>query len=117
MKKVLWLDDIRNPFESRWDKYISDHINGSVLVEWVKSYGEFVRKITTDSLPDYIFFDHDLGTGKSGMGCMKFLVSYIQDNDLDPNDVTVLFQTSNPVGRENMESLYNSYKNYYRAQN
>lgn len=113
MKKVLWLDDTRNPFEPKWDKYISERVSGSLLVEWVKSYREFVREITTDSLPDYIFFDHDLGIGKSGMDCMKFLVSYIQDNELDPYTVAVLFQTSNPVGRENMESLFNSYKDYY----
>lgn len=108
-KQVLWLDDMRCPTEFGWDKYISFYCRDDYDVTWVKSYDEFVNFISTNELPHYIFFDHDLGMNKSGMDCMKYLVNYLQDNNINPHSVIVRSQSSNPVGRENMLSLFNCF--------
>lgn len=64
MKKLLWLDDIRSPFEllpggSTW--LVFSPIKSSFETYWVKSYNEFVDWIKINGLPDGICFDHDLG--------------------------------------------------------
>ena len=42
MKKLLWLDDCRDPFESP-DWLIFSPIGRNVEVTWCKSYDEFVK--------------------------------------------------------------------------
>ena len=44
MKKLLWLDDYRNPFEDNWLNFSPIPIN-QLEVVWVKSYNEFVEWI------------------------------------------------------------------------
>ena len=41
MKKLLWLDDVRNPFENDWLNF--SPIGKNVEVHWVKSYDEFIK--------------------------------------------------------------------------
>src|ERR1035441_9103838 len=99
MKKLLWLDDKRNPLESNWLDF--SPIEQPFEVTWVKSYAEFVKCIKANGLPDAICFDHDLGDEvavdtrakgmskkksrqlkqreKSGMECAKWLVEYCLD--------------------------------------
>ncbi len=59
---LLWLDDIRDPFNTKegWLVFspIIDCDNYEVI--WVKTYNEFVNYITESSLPTGICFDHDL---------------------------------------------------------
>ncbi len=52
MKKLLWLDDFRNP---------ADYVTGEYDISWVKNYAEFCAFINEHGLPDIICFDHDLG--------------------------------------------------------
>lgn len=95
MKKLLWLDDIRDPMEGDWQSY-SPISHDEVI--WVKSYNEFIFWIKTNGLPDAICFDHDLGMDvaalarakgksknaarklkqeeKTGHDCAKWLVNY-----------------------------------------
>lgn len=42
--------------------------------ERVYDYNGFVGFITANGIPDFISFDHDLGPGKTGHDCAKFLV-------------------------------------------
>jgi hypothetical protein len=53
MKKLLWLDDIRNPFENDW--LVLSPIEQPFDVSWVKSYPEFVkwRRQTGIEVPEY----------------------------------------------------------------
>lgn len=94
-KRVLWLDDSRNP------KYF----NGGYLydnyyeVVWVKNYDEFVDSVKTKDF-DKVFFDHDLGMGKNGYDCAKFLVDYCLGNKKPIPDCWS--QSSNPAGRESI---------------
>lgn len=130
MKTLLWLDDIRNPFEDCWVVSYSpiphEELNH---VEWVKSYGEFVEYIKQNGLPTAICFDHDLGMDvaikarekgmskrksrllkqeeKTGLDCAKWLVEYCIDNKQSLPLYNI--QSANPVGKENIDSLLKNY--------
>lgn len=133
MKKLLWLDDYRNPFDIETDWLIFSPIGRDVNVNWVKSYYEFCEWIKINGLPDAICFDHDLGKlietellkngyskkearkmngqEKNGYDCAKFLVEYCLDNNLKIPSYSM--QSGNPVGRENISCLlenYNAFK-------
>lgn len=102
MTNIIWLDDIRNPRQ-----YVSLFSSfGKYKVTWVKSYDEFVSNII-DKLPDVVFFDHDLGLEKSGYDCAKWLIDYCIENNVKPPKYRI--QSANPVGRTNIDSLFNSY--------
>lgn len=114
MKKLLWVDDERDPFENNghWLAY-APFITNDVV--WVKSYDEFVSWIIENGLPDGISFDHDLGDTvnpkeKTGFECAKWLVDYCLDNDSTLPEFTS--QSSNPAGRKNILGLLNNFKKY-----
>lgn len=134
---VLWLDDIRNPWEHQWKRMIDsfDPINVTCPY-WVKNYAEFINWIQLNGLPEIISFDHDLAdehytpeeywndydsskayqesmeyTEKTGYDCAKWLVDYCIDNDIDlPKYYCHSF---NPVGKDNILGLLNNFKKNY----
>ena len=106
-KKLLWLDDYRNPYESDW--LIFSPIGRDVDVIWLKSYNEFIEYIEQNGMPDGICFDHDLGDEKTGYDCAKWLVEYCMDNGLSIPKWNV--QSSNPVGKDNINGLLNNFLN------
>ena len=108
MKKLIWLDDYRNPVENS-DWLIFSPIGTNVEVIWLKSYTEFIDYLNVQGLPDGICLDHDLGdTEKTDYDCAKFLIDYCQDNKLKLPAYNS--QSSNPAGRENIISLLNNFK-------
>ena len=110
MKRLLWLDDRRNPFEGDWLKF--SPIEKPFDTIWIKSYSEFVKWIKQNGLPDGICFDNDLGLDenpeKTGYDCAKWLVEYCLDNGIReiPKWNT---QSSNPAGRDNINGLFVSF--------
>lgn len=121
-KTLLWLDDIRNPFEfyetsdgvKGWLSY--SPISHPFTVVWVKSYEEFVSFIEINGLPDAICFDHDLGisdTGKekTGYDCAKWLVEYCLEHKKQLPLWNV--QSANPVGKDNINGLLFNYEKHY----
>ncbi len=128
-KKLLWLDDIRNPLENDWLVFSPIPLYEIKDIIWVKSYDEFVDWILKNGLPDAICFDHDLGdyqalhsagyidgdlpeTEKTGYDCAKWLVSYC----IEYNQKLPLYniQSSNPIGKENIDKYL---KNYEKLKN
>jgi hypothetical protein len=107
MKKILWLDDFRDP------KYFCTlaPLNNQYKIIWVKSYKEFCDNITECGLPDIICFDHDLGEEKTGYDCAKFVVSYCQEHNLDIPKFDI--QSSNIVGKENIRSVLFSWHKFF----
>ena len=103
LSTILWLDDLRDP---------KDHIQGD-NIHWVKNYKQFIKWIELNGLPDIISFDHDLGGEKSrtGADALRWMLNFIIDNNL--NLPHIKLHTANPIGRQNMESLINSYKKIY----
>lgn len=102
MKKYyahIWLDDFRIP-----------DIPSGENVFWVMDYDKFVSCVM--GLGERIsgcivHFDHDLGEGKDGYDCAKFLINHCIDNGYDVPDHDI--QSANPIGRDNIESLFNTY--------
>lgn len=86
MKKLLWLDDIRNPFigcgwlcdhtRKTAPEFVEWEGDGQEIV-WAQSYNEF--EIALQNGPfDLVCFDHDLGGGPSGYDAAKLLVEVYQ---------------------------------------
>jgi len=88
----LYLDDIRQTPEN---------------FERVYDYDEFVNFINKNGVPEFISFDHDLGEGKTGFDCAKFLVDYCLDNRITKINFHV--HSQNPVGKENIEKLLENF--------
>ncbi len=133
MKKLLWLDDYRNPMERDWLGY--SPIPHPFETIWVKTYEEFVDWITKNGLPDGICFDHDLadehyrvsmynpdkhyndyytdGTfkEKTGYDAAKWLVEYCLDRNISLPICNV--HTMNPIGKENILFILRQYEMYF----
>lgn len=127
-KTLIWLDDVRNPFENDW--LVFSPVNDYEEVLWLKDYNQFVDYIDTKGLPYAICFDHDLSdfqalkfgtdmldevdlpeTEKTGYYCVKYLVDYCLERNLDIPLYNI--QSANPVGKENIDGLLKSYKKYF----
>lgn len=130
MKKILWLDDLRNPFIDLEGKV--PKVKG--IVEWVLNYEQFVQWIEKFGLPDVISFDHDLADEhytpeyfwndyeeskkfqewkgqtyqeKTGMDCAKWLIEYCLDNNKKLPKFFV--HSANPVGADNIKKILENY--------
>ena len=122
MSYNLFLDDFRLP-EMAFNITHNPVYN---KLEWVlvKSYDEFVEYVTEHGLPDLVSFDHDLAdvhydvadpsdadydsfAEKTGNHCVKWMVKYCMDNDLD--FPSFLLHSDNVVGRENMLSYITNF--------
>ncbi|QIG90650.1 hypothetical protein G6R40_13795 [Chryseobacterium sp. POL2] len=88
----LYLDDLRSTPEN---------------FERVYDYDEFVNFINKNGVPEFISFDHDLGEGKTGFDCAKFLVEFCLDNGV--SDINFQVHSQNPVGKENIEKLLGNF--------
>jgi hypothetical protein len=120
-RQLLWLDDIRNPFENNWRSF--SPIMPPFECVWVKSYTEFTDWIIKNGLPEAICFDHDLGIEnvnqelqeeKSGYDCAKWLVNYCLDNHFTLPKWNI--QSANPVGKANIDGLLRSFTKNIRTQ-
>lgn len=107
---MLFLDDIRTidqVYKNKYQEYV--HVfNYEQFCEWIESNG----------LPDIISFDHDLSIDhyagdfskeKTGMDCAKWLVEYCLDNNKECPEFLV--HSQNVVGKQNIFSLLNGFKN------
>lgn len=132
IKRLLWLDDLRNPHEGSWIQKFAPEFNKSDYIIWVLSFKEFTEWIEKNGLPEKICFDHDLGEdvamtlvsqginkkkarevkklAKSGYDCAKWLVDYCIDNKKEIPDWNI--QSANPVGKENINGLLINAKNH-----
>lgn len=117
--KLLWIDDIRDPFLDKEGKVPKE----ASEIHWVLKYHQFVDWITENGLPDIISFDHDLSDihinkstykEKTGMDCAKWLVEYCMDKDLDLPQFYV--HSANPVGADNINGVLNNYKKFRSGQ-
>lgn len=97
MKKRMFLDDCRNPSIENFDIIC-------------RSYNEAIKYVKENGIPDYISFDHDLGTDETGYDFAKWLVnSDIENMYIFPDGFSFNVHSANPIGKRNIESLLNSY--------
>ena len=99
---TMFLDDIRTPKE----KY-------DVIA---RSYDEATSYILKYGMPNFISFDHDLGCDEnsnilnSGYDLAKWLVEQSLNEVLEfPEDFTFQVHSANPIGKNNIKSILNSY--------
>ena len=85
----LFLDDIRE---------INDVYVVKPEQKWkcVRSYKQFIKYIKEYGVPEFLSLDHDLGQGKNGCDCAKWLI----DNGYKIKKFNV--HSSNPVGKKNI---------------
>lgn len=82
-KTLLWLDDILDPNDKRFDWLAFSPVGREVKVIWVKSFLEFTNWIQQNGLPDAICFDSDLGKNSpSGYDCARWLIRYCDQKKL-----------------------------------
>ena len=121
MKKLLWLDDLRNPFLNEELKVPNGNCEWDI--NWVLNFEQFTKWIEMYGLPDAISFDHDLApehytpeyfwsdydaskkyqewkkpfyTEFTGEHCAKWLVDYCNTNKLYLPAYYI--HSANPVG-------------------
>lgn len=122
MKTILWLDDVRNPFNNTQWKAMIQYLKEEYLfifdenepcgIFWAKTQTEFENYIKEHGLPDVISFDNDLGIGNGeGYDCAKWLVEYCMNNNVQLPEWYI--HSTNPVAKENIENLLINFKNYY----
>ena len=103
-KVIYWLDDQRDP------KVFLNRQKGDTVM-WLKTPEEFKNAITAYALPDEIWFDHDLGKSEDGKDCADFLVDFCLGRGLALPEYHS--QSQNPVGKQNILSLLDSYNKFY----
>lgn len=94
--KILFIDDIRNPFD-----YIKDTDN--VLTIIARTSHEAIKALKEYTF-DIIMFDHDLGEDRTGYDIAKYIVS----NQIEIKQGFKI-HSANPVGRFNISQLMTHY--------
>ena len=128
-KYILWLDDMRNPWETplgckkswgeMYSKTIQNNPNDLPYIFWVKDYKEFVeffedlKNNNFDALgmPTEVCFDHDLGYDGTGKDAANYLCNFCMDNNLPLPEYES--HSSNPKGRENILSYLDNFVRVY----
>lgn len=112
MNYGLFLDDERIPSDVTWISLPKTYWFVCHDFDWFKF------SVTEGGMPKFVSFDHDLqdfdkNTGEeyTGMTCLKWLVEYCMDNNL--NIPICFFHTQNPIGKINMETYYNNAVKHY----
>jgi hypothetical protein len=93
----FYLDDYRDPDETYHD---------TKNVDWVvvRSYADAVDWVRANGIPEFISFDHDLGTDESGDTFAKFLIdSHLDGTHKFPVNFDFKVHSANPVGAANIE--------------
>jgi hypothetical protein len=126
MKTLLWLDDVRDPFDKDFTPYVTLYnpfLKEPHKIIWVKNYYDFSTYLHYQDFPDAISFDHDLDTEhydssikpedykeKTGMDCVKLLVGFCEQEDLKLP--ICIYHTANPAGKENMQRYIENAKKH-----
>lgn len=98
----IFLDDERDPPKHRMKEYIiaRSFQDFKDLVDDVALQGESI---------EFISFDHDLGLGKDGMECAKYLVAVDMKSNILRQDFYFFSHSQNPIGARNIENFLWNY--------
>ena len=117
MSYNLFLDDERHPVDSYKgylntleDCFKEDYLNLNWTI--VRTYSDFCNIISTKGLPARISFDHDIADTKEGIDCVKWLLNYCMNNNINLSS-DCRFHTANPTGKMNMSSWIKNFKKNY----
>lgn len=128
MKKLLWLDDVRDPNETIWNNWIAKNAGNpsDYKIFWVKDYVQFVSRVLENGLPHTVCFDHDLAYehyeytpekefqnltwAETGYDCAKWMTEYCKKHNLPFPNYAV--QSANPVGKQRIINLIEDFKKH-----
>lgn len=100
----LFIDDLRTPKQ------------GEYVI--IRSYPEAIGWMRKHGCPQFISFDHDLGSTSdhNGYDIAKWMVNVDLDNDGTwiPDDFEYHVHSANPVGAANITGIFESYLNERR---
>jgi len=102
-KKILWVDDIRNPSDKL--------LQSDAIVDIARSYDEAIDLLESTDY-DTIYLDHDLGdVGWVRERTGYDVVVWIADRNFSGKHVPTeyIMLTSNPVGRARMQGVVDRY--------
>lgn len=110
--EYLYLDDVRNPMQSA--EFTKQDIYLTKMWRIVRNFTEFQQYFKKYGMPKFISFDHDLGveSGCNGFDCALWLTDYCMNNKLTLPEYYV--HSMNPVGRDNIIGLLESFKKYQK---
>lgn len=122
---ILFIDDERDPhttaFSPSWRAESRLPPLGSVLRDAVagrvpagglvvaRNFEDACAAVIEHGYPDIVFFDHDLGVGKTGHDFAKWLVERDLDTGDMPADFRYYVHSANPIGRSNIAGCLDSY--------
>ncbi len=101
MRYRLFLDDERVPASDDGPAWII-----------ARSTKEAVQVVKSHGLPEFISFDHDLGEGDTSIDFIHWLIDTTLDSielGANPKFPNYTVHSQNPVGKENIESLMDSF--------
>lgn len=103
MTKLLFLDDERFPKDCVTGLKLDAKVYNR---DWdiVRNFKQFTSWIVKNGCPNEVSFDHDLGAGKTGYDCARYLQEYCLRNGIDTPIVYV--HSMNPVGKQNIINLF-----------
>lgn len=135
MSYKLFLDDVREPYT------VFEYTDNPTYCDFwavVRNYDQFVKYVEENGVPDVISFDHDLAdehywspqtkgnipyngfyaddtfVEKTGYHCARWFINWCMDRDII-FDTEILIHSMNPVGSENIKSLFTTYNKIYKS--
>ncbi|NQU84971.1 MAG: hypothetical protein HQ541_04350 [Mariniphaga sp.] len=91
MKRILIIEDNN----SRINQFKENFTNAELTI--VKTVDKAIKTIKKNKQFDYMFFDHDLGSGGDSITIVDWLLNH--KNKIAPN---VYVHSANPVGAQNI---------------
>ena len=97
----IWLDDVRPmPQDGEFNVRCSNFYEFKAIIDLANDVGIEIECIS---------FDHDLGEGKTGMDCVKYLVQMDMDHTVLDSHFEFKVHSANPVGKENIQEYLAQY--------
>ena len=103
----LFIDDERDPRQVTWGSTAFYHVYPWTIARSLSEVQELVQMY---GFPEFISFDHDLGTDQpTGKDIANWLIEQDMDYSTMPSNFSFYVHSRNPVGKANIESLLNNY--------
>lgn len=124
IRKVIWLDDMRDPNSETWCEYLARWAPGEYEVVWAKDIDDFKKAVLEiRNSPEMklhgVFFDNDLGEGipgRDGKHAFNWLEQETHFNRW-PRIPVLECQSSNPSAKKEILAGIQSLQRYWNHEN
>lgn len=108
---LVFLDDERVTSDVTWENYSQWSISFTSTIRDYEHFCKFVDVAIENKFNPEMFifsFDHDLGEGKDGYDCSKYLVNKLMDSG-NTTPLNFVVHSKNPIGKRNIEMFIQNY--------